>query len=54
MESVPMIQGVWAKPSLAELLEGVKLKMMWQVAFAARVLVVEVAAGQSLEDSAKV
>ena len=53
-ESVPMVQGIWAKPSLAEEFDGVKLRVMWQVALAGRVLVLPVAAGQSLEDSAKV
>jgi hypothetical protein len=49
-----MVHGIWAKPSLEEELEGVKLRLMWQVELAARVLVVPFAAGQSLVDSAKV
>ena len=49
-----MVQLDWAKPSSVACPEAVKLRVMWQVALGARVLVVEEVSGQSLEDSAKV
>src|ERR1700724_2221343 len=49
-----MVQLDWAKLSSAELEEAVKLRVMWQVAPAARVLMLMAVKGQSLEDSTKV
>ena len=51
---MPMVQLDWAKPSSVGVEEAVKPRVRWQVAPAARVLVLMAVRGQSLEDSAKV
>ena len=52
---VSMVHGICAKPSLAEVEDGVKLRVIWQLAAGAKVLTgVRPEVGQSLEDSAKV